>query len=51
MWHHLNTENDPEWTIRGKTDLDVRKDKENARRALESDLEVIRTGNGSSYII
>ena len=50
-WHHLNTENDPEWTIRGKTDLDIRKDKENARRALNSDLELIRTGKGTSYII
>ena len=50
-WHHLNTENDPEWTIRGKTDPDIRKDKENAQRALESDLELIRTGKGSSYII
>ena len=50
-WHHLNTEDDPEWTIRGKTDLDIRKDKENARRALESDLELIRTGKGTSYII
>ena len=50
-WHHLNTDNDPDWTIRGKTDLDIRKDKENARRALESDLELIRTGKGNSYII
>ena len=50
-WHHLNTENDPEWTIRGKTDLDIRKDKENARRALDSDLDLIRTGKGTSYII
>jgi len=50
-WHHLNTENDPEWTIRGKTDLDIRKDKENAQRALNSDLELIRTGKGTSYII
>jgi diguanylate cyclase (GGDEF)-like protein len=50
-WHHLNTDDDPDWTIRGKTDLDIRKDKENARRALESDLELIRTGKGTSYII
>ena len=50
-WHHLNTDNDPDWTIRGKTDLDIRKDKENAKRALESDLELIRTGKGNSYII
>ncbi len=50
-WHHLNTDNDPNWTIRGKTDLDIRKDKENAQKALESDLNLIRTGKGSSYII
>lgn len=50
-WHHLNTDDDPDWTIRGKTDLDIRKDKENAKRALESDLELIRTGKGTSYII
>ena len=50
-WHHLNTGDDEEWTIRGKTDLDIRKDKENARKALESDLELIRTGKGTSYII
>ena len=50
-WHHLNTENDPEWTIRGKTDLDIRKDKENAQKALNSDLDLIKTGKGTSYII
>lgn len=50
-WHHLKTNNDEDWTIRGKTDLDIRKDKENARKALESDLELIRTGKGTSYII
>ena len=50
-WHHLKTDNDEDWTIRGKTDLDIRKDKENARKALESDLELIRTGKGTSYII
>ena len=50
-WHHLNTEGDQDWTIRGKTDLDIRKDKENAQRALESDLKLVRTGQGTSYII
>lgn len=50
-WHHLNTENDPEWTIRGKTDLDIRKDKENAQKALNSDLDLIKSGKGTSYII
>ena len=27
IWHHLETGDDPNWTIRGKTDLDIRKDK------------------------
>ena len=26
-WHHLDTGDDPTWTIRGKTDLEIRKDK------------------------
>ncbi len=51
IWHHLDTSDDPNWTLRGKTDLDIRKDKENAQRALESDLSVIRTGKGVSYVI
>ena len=50
-WHHLNTGDDPNWTIKGKTDLDIRKDKENAKKALESDLRIIATGQGTSYII
>lgn len=50
-WHHLDNSNDPNWTIRGKTDIDIRKDKENARMAMEKDMEVIRTGKGDSYII
>lgn len=50
-WHHLDTGDDPNWTIRGKTDPEIRKDKENAQLAYESDLEMIRTGKGTSYII
>ncbi|MBQ9322170.1 MAG: diguanylate cyclase [Lachnospiraceae bacterium] len=50
-WHHLDTGENPDWTIRGKTDLDIRKDKENAKLALASDLELIRTGKGTSYVI
>ncbi len=50
-WHHLDTAGDPSWSIRGKTDLDIRKDKENARLAVESDKAIIRTGKGTSYII
>lgn len=49
--HHLEHYNDPDWTIRGKTDLDIRKDKENAKRAYESDLRIVATGKGTSYVI
>ncbi len=50
-WHHLDTEGDPNWTIRGKTDLEIRKDRENAIKAMEADKEIIRTGKGTSYVI
>lgn len=50
-WHHLDHKDDKDWTIRGKTDIDIRKDKENARMAMEKDMEVIRTGKGDSYVI
>lgn len=50
-WHHLDTGGDPKWTIRGKTDVDIRKDYENALKAMEADKEIIRTGKGTSYVI
>lgn len=51
-WHHLKKpDNDPNWTIRGKTDPEIRKDKENAEEALKKDLEIIKTGKGTSYTI
>ena len=50
-WHHLDMSDDPDWTIRGKTDLEIRRDKENARLAYESDKKIIATGKGTSYII
>lgn len=50
-WNHLETDGDPDWTIRGKTDLEIRKDKDNARKAMEADRKIIETGIGTSYII
>ena len=50
-WHHLEGIDDPDWTIRGKTDMDIRKDKDNARKAYESDLKIVATGKGTSYVI
>lgn len=50
-WNHLNNGDDPDWTIRGKTDIDIRKNKGNAASAMESDREIMKTGKGVSYII
>lgn len=50
-WHHLNKSDDPNWTIRGKIDPEVRKDTQNAIEAHKKDLEIIKTGKGTTYTI
>ena len=50
-WHHLYNADDPNWSIRGKTDLEIRKDKQNAKKAMQADREILRTGKGTNYII
>ena len=50
-WHHMEGSDDPSWTVRGKTDLELRKDKEKGREALESDRRILRSGVGETYII
>lgn len=50
-WHHLDTRDDPNWTIRGKTDLEIRKDKHNALKAMEADKRILQTGEGTEYVI
>lgn len=50
-WHHLDHGDDPNWTIRGKTDVEIRKDRENAIAAMEKDREIVATGKGTSYVI
>ena len=49
-WNHLRQDG-KHWTIRGKTDMDIRKEKENAKKAMEADQEIIRTGKGTDYVI
>ncbi|MBQ4514071.1 MAG: diguanylate cyclase [Acidaminococcaceae bacterium] len=49
-WRHVNHA-DPHWTIRGKTDMDIRKDKGNAKIAMEADKKILATGQGTEYII
>lgn len=51
-WHHLKKpDDDPNWTIRGLTDPEVRKDRENALMAHKKDMEIIETGKGATYTI
>ena len=48
LWHHKRKPGDP---IRGLTDFDIRKNKGNAQIAFESDQKVIKSGEGTTYII
>ena len=50
-WHHIEHDDDPDWTIRGKTDIEIRKDKENAMLAYQSDLKLLADGKERSYVI
>ena len=50
-WHHLHQDGEKHWTIRGKTDVDIRKDKANALKAMETDKIMLQTGKGTDYII
>ncbi len=45
-WEQLNTED-----IIGRTDLDIRKDKDNAVRAMEMDMEILKSKKGCRYTI
>ena len=49
-WRHIK-QDEPHWTLRGKTDLDIRKDKHNAKIAMEADKKILTTGQGTDYII
>ena len=50
-WHHLDKSDDPNWTVRGKTDIEIRKDKKNAAEAMKADMKLIETGVGTAYTI
>ncbi|MCI7805021.1 MAG: GGDEF domain-containing protein [Oscillospiraceae bacterium] len=50
-WNHIEHDESENWTIRGKTDLEIRKDKENARLAYEQDKKILETGVGCNYVI
>ena len=46
-WHHYNYHS----SIRGLTDFDIRKSRQNAEIAYAADMKVVATGEGTSYII
>ena len=50
-WNHFHRDGDPNWTIRGKTDLEARNDKVNAQKAWDSDRKILETGKSDTYII
>lgn len=50
VWRHIK-QDDPHWTLRGKTDMEIRKDKHNAKIAMEADKRIVATGQGTDYII
>lgn len=49
-WQHLNQTGE-NWTIEGKTDLEIRKNKANALKALEADKRILATGEMQDYVI
>ena len=49
-WRHIK-QDDPHCTLRGKTDMDIRKDKHNAKIAMEADKKILTTGQGTDYVI
>ena len=50
-WDHMNDSDSSSWTVQGKTDLEIRKNTENAKKAIESDQQIFRTGKGMQYVI
>ena len=51
IWKEIKTNGDPNFNIRGKTDLEVRLDRENAKKAFNEDRKIIKTGKPSHYVI
>jgi len=50
-WRHLKPGHNSKMTCRGKTDIEIRKDKVNALKAMESDRHILKTGEGTTYVI
>ena len=51
LWHHFQGSEELGWTVRGKTDLEARNNRENAMRAVQSDRAILDSGKSDKYII
>ena len=49
-WRHLKKDSE-NWSIKGKTDLEIRHDKSNAMLAYNEDKKILETGKGCTYVI
>lgn len=50
-WHQLQGYDEEGWSIKGKTDLECRRDKANAIKAYNEDKSILKTGEGTRYVI
>lgn len=50
-WRNLEFPDNPNWSIRGKTDIEIQRDIKSAIASMESDKELVRTGKGSDNVL
>ena len=51
IWKQIKTDGSPNFSIRGKTDLECRIDRDNAKKAFNEDRKIVKTGRPSHYVI
>ena len=51
IWKQIKTDGSENFSIRGKTDLEVRIDRDNAKKAFNEDRKIVKTGRPSQYVI
>ena len=50
-WRHIKKSSEKDWSIEGKTDLEIRVNASNAMLAYNQDRKIIETGEGCKYVI
>ena len=51
IWKQIKTDGSENFSIRGKTDLECRIDRDNAKKAVNEDRKIVKTGRPSHYVI